>query len=856
MSIGSSKSKPSRSILAIFGVLLLLFGILSLTFQYSNTTVSNMNAYAQVDLGPFVPIGPPNRSTALDSVSDGTTIYVSYAAEQQGADDRGVYLGLLNSGPGGRGESLQDTPENVIPDGEDPAIAVGGGNIYVTGTRDGEGDIAITECDADDDDCEPPQSASNPAPPIETSCFDGVDGDGDGLSDEEDPDCFDCFIIGKDLNTGAAPSMQFVSGNGGGGCPVEPGPLCDDGLDNDGDTLIDEEDPDCSLEGGTPFGLNCADGIDNDEDGLTDVEDPGCNEAGEEACSDGIDNDGDGLTDGDDPGCVVEPPAIEGEGGVASCADGLDNDGDELVDGEDPDCQGPTKGGEPTGLCSDGEDNDGDELTDEEDPDCAIVEPTIETSCFDGVDGDGDGVADELDSDCTPCFILPDSFGFGGGEEARLQFVSISTLCPFEPGPDCDDGVDNDGDGLIDEADPDCGIEGGHVVGPNCGDGIDNDDDGATDSADPGCNEAGEEACSDGIDNDGDGAVDSEDLSCTEPASFNPLSNEAEITFVQNGDDTTPPATNSDVATASDGDDVYIVWEQEGDIMFRAGHECADANGCEFGDILNLSNNAGTSREPRVATSSSGQFVHVAWQDNSRGGGNDEIFYSRSTNFGATFNGGSTDTNPVGPPRNLSNTPRASNDLQLLTEGARVYVVWVDFTTGNGDIYFKKSTNNGGSFSSTINLSRGSGFSFLSSRDPDMAAQGSRVSVVWTVYPSRTATGPGEIIWRESSNSGSSFGSHVVVSKTPRTDSKEPQVDYVPGYSEKYFGWNDRGGPQRVHTTPGTFNVLAAQSDSGRTVSPSVNLSDAPNNPDKTKNTSQLQVLDDVAVMDPGGRRG
>ncbi len=50
--------------------------------------------------------------------------------------------------------------------------------------------------------------------------------------------------------------------------------------------------------------------------------------------------------------------------------------------------------------------------------------------------------------------------------------------------------------------------------------------------------------------------------------------------------------------------------------------------------------------------------------------------------FGVTFNGGS----PAGPPTNLSNTPQASNDHQLVAEGTNVYVVWVDFTTGNGDI--------------------------------------------------------------------------------------------------------------------------------------------------------------------------
>ena len=55
---------------------------------------------------------------------------------------------------------------------------------------------------------------------------------------------------------------------------------------------------------------DCNDGIDNDGDGVVDLVDPGCtlNGTSEEpdpvACNDGIDNDGDGLIDfGEDPGC-------------------------------------------------------------------------------------------------------------------------------------------------------------------------------------------------------------------------------------------------------------------------------------------------------------------------------------------------------------------------------------------------------------------------------------------------------------------------------------------------------------------------------------------------------------------------
>lgn len=95
---------------------------------------------------------------------------------------------------------------------------------------------------------------------------------------------------------------------------------CNDGLDNDGDGLTDLNDQGCTDSADnneydvlTPPSPQCADGIDNDSDNLTDLDDPGCtgmdddDEFNEPApvaqCADGVDNDSDGLTDLADPGC-------------------------------------------------------------------------------------------------------------------------------------------------------------------------------------------------------------------------------------------------------------------------------------------------------------------------------------------------------------------------------------------------------------------------------------------------------------------------------------------------------------------------------------------------------------------------
>jgi hypothetical protein len=112
--------------------------------------------------------------------------------------------------------------------------------------------------------------------------------------------------------------------------------------------------------------------------------------------------------------------------------------------------------------------------------------------------------------------------------------------------PACANGRDDDGDGLIDLADPGCASmndtsEITHdsacsspddtTEAEQCRDGLDNDGDGLMDAADPGCwsnplnpgsynptleNEgAATSQCQDGRDNDGDGAIDLNDFSCS-----------------------------------------------------------------------------------------------------------------------------------------------------------------------------------------------------------------------------------------------------------------------------------------------------------------------------------------------------
>jgi hypothetical protein len=70
-----------------------------------------------------------------------------------------------------------------------------------------------------------------------------------------------------------------------------------------------------------------------------------------------------------------------------------------------------------------------------------------------------------------------------------LSFLLILTATGYAQNTEvlCNNGIDDDGDGLIDCLDGNCAFPANIEKGCNCYDGIDNDGDGRTDKADPKC---------------------------------------------------------------------------------------------------------------------------------------------------------------------------------------------------------------------------------------------------------------------------------------------------------------------------------------------------------------------------------
>jgi len=282
--------------------------------------------------------------------------------------------------------------------------------------------------------------------------------------DDEDPGCWDDMDDPSTYN----PTLDDESRG-----TTE----CQDGDDNDGDYLIDENDNGCWAIIGDPSSY---DPTDHDE------------ELREEICDDGLDNDGDGLIDS-----LIE---LNPDNNEQNTFEGDPHEIKDLIDPKTDFNFYCPLGGANTGPILRSQTNGWSEsITPDK------LHQTAHKAC------NLLGYREAVDAGCTASngmcnyhspedncvfywdgsqWLYTNAGGWWKGQNSWITDLQCEGRLAA-----CSDGVDNDGNGLIDMADPGC----------------DNPDDGSEIPHDPDCPAPATPECSDGIDNDNDGLIDYSD---------------------------------------------------------------------------------------------------------------------------------------------------------------------------------------------------------------------------------------------------------------------------------------------------------------------------------------------------------
>lgn len=124
---------------------------------------------------------------------------------------------------------------------------------------------------------------------------------------------------------------------------------------------------------------------------------------------------------------------------------------------------------------------------------------------------------------------------------------------------------------------------------------------------------------------------------------------------------------------------IFVAWKDDVSANAEIFFSKSSNNGATWTSPLNISNDAGFSRSPSLKVDLAGN-INAVWMDQTPG--NFEVYYSRSTDTGNTWS----------TPVNASNTSLDSQNPKLaLNTAGYIFIVWIDKTPGNPDIFFGRS---------------------------------------------------------------------------------------------------------------------------------------------------------------------
>jgi hypothetical protein len=225
-------------------------------------------------------------------------------------------------------------------------------------------------------------------------------------------------------------------------------------------------------------------------------------------------------------------------------------------------------------------------------------------------------------------------------------------------------------------------------------------------------------------------------------------------------------------------DGLHVVWQDDSPGNDEIYYKQSTDGGATWSTSKRLTWTSGESRLPDVAVDSLGT-LHVVWYDGTPG--NDEIYYKRSTDGGATWSTSRNLTLAVGACREPAIAVDPSGTLHL---------VWDSITPGDWEIYHKKSTDGGATWSVNQRLTWTSGHSYA----PSIAADASgNLHVVW--YDDQP--GNFEVYYKNSTDGGATWSASQRLSWN--SGRSEYPVIAADASGNLHVAWDD--------DTPGSYEI-------------------------------------------------
>jgi len=231
---------------------------------------------------------------------------------------------------------------------------------------------------------------------------------------------------------------------------------------------------------------------------------------------------------------------------------------------------------------------------------------------------------------------------------------------------------------------------------------------------------------------------------------------------------------------------LHVVWHDSTPGNDEIYYKRSTDGGLSWGAAKRLTWNSGNSGYPAIAIDSNNN-LHVVWEDSTPG--NSEIYYKRSTDGGSTWSA----------TKRITWTSSGSYDPAIaIDSNTNLHVVWYDWTPGNYEIYYKRSTDGGSTWGATKRLTWTSSDSY----DPAIAIDSNtNLHVVWYDW----TPGNYEIYYKRSTDGGSTWGATKRLTWNSGS-SQEPAVG-IDTNNNLHMMWRD--------STPGNYEIYYKRSTDG-----------------------------------------